>query len=63
MQADLEPDAVVAEAANFLINTPLAQRLRPTVPLLKERFGLDAERAIEAIRQAAKIRGGANADP
>lgn len=43
-------------AAHFLVETPLEQRVRPTVPLLRDRFGLTALQAIEAIRAADRLR-------
>lgn len=48
-------DAIHA-AALFLVETPLEKRLRPTVPLLRDRFGLTAAQAIEAIRAADRLR-------
>lgn len=62
MQADLQPNAPISEAARFLVDTPLEQRLRPTVPLLRERFGLNVGDAIEAIREADRIRTGGRHD-
>lgn len=43
-------------AAAFLVETPVEKRLRPTLPLLKERFGLSPVQAIEAIRAADRLR-------
>lgn len=48
-------DAIDA-AAIFLVETPVEKRLRPTLPLLKERFGLTPVQAIEAIRAADRLR-------
>lgn len=48
-------DAIGA-AAHFLVETPLEERLRPTVPLLRERFGLSPVQAVEAIREADRLR-------
>lgn len=48
-------DAIDA-AAHFLVETPLEKRLRPTVPLLRDRFGLDPAQAVEAIRAADRLR-------
>lgn len=48
-------DAIDA-AAHFLVETPLEKRLRPTVPLLRDRFGLNAVQAVEAIRAADHLR-------
>jgi len=51
-----ELDERIALAARFLFDTPLEQRLMPTIPLLRERFGLGAAEAVEAIREADRIR-------
>lgn len=48
-------DAIDA-AAHFLVETLLEQRLRPTVPLLRDRFGLTPAQAVEAIRAADRLR-------
>ena len=48
-------DAIGA-AAHFLLETPLEKRLRPTVPLLRERVGLSPVQAVEAIREADRLR-------
>lgn len=48
-------DAIDA-AAHFLVETPLEKRLRPTVPLLRDRFGLNAAQAIEAIRETDRLK-------
>lgn len=48
-------DAIDA-AAHFLVETPLERRLRPTVPLLRDRFVLTVLQAIEAIRAADRLR-------
>ena len=55
-----ESTAAIDQAAAFLVATPLAERLRPTVPLLRERFGLNAAEAVQAIREAEKLRGADN---
>lgn len=62
---DHELDERIALAARFLVDTPLENRLMPTVPLLRERFGLGPADAIAAIGEADRIRarayGGADA--
>lgn len=63
---DHEHTELIGQAARFLVETPLEQRLMPTVPLLREMFGLGPSDAIAAIGEADRIRarayGGANAD-
>lgn len=63
---DHELDERIALAAQFLVDTPLEKRLMPTVPLLRERFGLGPCDAVKAITEADRIRarayGGADAD-
>ncbi len=56
-----ESSEAIGEAARFLLATPLEKRLRPTVPLLRERFGLSVAEAVTAIREADRLRGGADA--
>lgn len=59
-----EHNETIALAARFLIETPLEKRLAPTVPVLREMFGLGPHDAVEAIKEADRIRarayGGAN---
>lgn len=43
-------------AARFLVETPLEKRIRPTVPLLAEMFGLPPAGAVAAIRRADQLR-------
>lgn len=43
-------------AAHFLVETPLEKRIRPTVPLLAEKFGLPPAGAVAAIRRADQLR-------
>jgi hypothetical protein len=57
-----ETTAAIGEAARWLAGTEIEHRLRPTVPLLRERYGLTATEAVQAIREADIIRkGGADA--
>lgn len=53
---DHELDERIALAARVLVYTPREQRLMPTVPLLRERFGLGPSDAIAAISEAERIR-------
>lgn len=46
----------ISVAASFLVEVPVEKRLRPTLPLLKDRFGLSPVQAIEAIREADRLR-------
>jgi hypothetical protein len=58
-----ESTAAISEAAAWLVATPVEQRLRPTVPILRERFGLTPVEAVQAITEADHIRrGGAHVD-
>lgn len=61
-----EHSELIGQAARFLVETPLEKRLMPTIPLLREMFGLGPSDAVEAIKEADRIRamayGGANAD-
>jgi hypothetical protein len=50
-----ETSAAIDEAATWLAHTPRRQRDRPAVPLLRERFGLSAPEACQAISAAARI--------
>jgi hypothetical protein len=50
-----EPCAAIEEAARWLATTPRHQRPRPIVPSLRQRFGLSAAEACEAIREARLI--------
>ncbi|MER9005919.1 hypothetical protein NKI15_20010 [Mesorhizobium sp. M0862] len=61
-QIDRDPDFIIQEAARFIVETPKAQRPRPAVVELRERYPLDLQGACEAVRLANKIRaGGADA--
>lgn len=46
----------IHSAAVWLVETPIEQRLRPTIPTLKDRFNLGPMDAIEAIRLADRLR-------
>lgn len=68
MQADLQPNARIENAVDWIITHPVEGRPRATTATLKELFGLSATEAVEAIRRANEIRwnipryqGGANA--
>ena len=47
-----ETTAAIDEAAQWLTTTPCRLRDRPAVPLLRERFGLTAPEACQAIATA-----------
>jgi hypothetical protein len=55
---DHELDATIEQAARFLIEVPVEQRLMPTIPLLRERFGLGPADGVKAIRIANTLRAG-----
>lgn len=42
-QTDLDPNFVVQEAARFIVETPKAQRPRPAIVELRERYPLDLQ--------------------
>lgn len=46
----------VKQAAHWLAVTPEAEKPHPIIPHIRERFGLSAMQAIEAINQARLIR-------
>ncbi|SMH36081.1 hypothetical protein [Mesorhizobium australicum] len=46
----------IEAAAHYLVETPLEKRLRPTVPLLADMFGLPPAGAVAAIRRADQLR-------
>lgn len=46
----------IDEAARWLATTPVRQRERPAVPLLRERFGLSAKESCMAIAAANLIK-------
>ncbi|TPK96298.1 hypothetical protein FJ938_27375 [Mesorhizobium sp. B2-4-14] len=52
----LDSSAVIDVAAQWLVETPRAQRSRPVIVELRERFGLSAIDAGAAIREANVIR-------
>ncbi|RUU86113.1 hypothetical protein EOB59_29980 [Mesorhizobium sp. M7A.F.Ca.MR.176.00.0.0] len=52
---DLNPDVAVQTVAEYLV-TPVGQRIRATVPEMRERFGLTTIQVIEAIRLANALR-------
>ena len=55
---DHETTAAVDQVAQWLASlSPDERRRRPAVPMLKERFGLSAVEACQAIRDAQRIRG------
>jgi hypothetical protein len=58
MSEDRDPDLAVQAAAEWLATTdPSATGIhRPVVPCLRERFGLNASDAIEAVRRANVLR-------
>lgn len=60
MSEDRDPDLAVQSAAEWLANTdPSATGIhRPVVPCLRDRFGLNASDAIEAVRRAQSLRWG-----
>lgn len=47
-----EHSVAIAAAAEWLRSVPQHERLHPIVPALRERFGLTALQAVEAIREA-----------
>ena len=47
-----EHSEAVTVAAEWLRGIPSLQRPRPIIPVLRERFGLTALEAVEAIREA-----------
>lgn len=51
-----ETSAAIDEAAAWLASTPRRHRDKPAVPLLRERFGLTASEACQAIAAANLIR-------
>ncbi|WP_409371664.1 hypothetical protein [Mesorhizobium huakuii] len=53
--AEHEHSAAIDEAARWLAITPKRQRDKPAVPLLRERFGLTAAEACQAIAAANLI--------
>jgi hypothetical protein len=57
-------DAVIF-AATWLAGDPQERVCRPIIPILKQRFGLTAHQAVEAMREADRIRkqGDAHATP
>ena len=58
MQAELQPDARIESAVDWIITHPVEGRPRATTSVLKELFGLSAKDAVEAIRQANAVRYG-----
>lgn len=47
----------VKQAAHWYATIPAIDRaMRPAVPLLKEKFGLTAKQAVDALREATLIR-------
>ena len=55
---DHETTAAVDQAAAYLASlSPDERRARPAVPMLKERFGLSAVEACQAIREAHNLKG------
>lgn len=57
---DHETTAAVDEAAHYFANLSQDERRqRSAVPLLRERFGLTAKEACEALALAARLRGAA----
>ena len=55
MQADLEPDAAVCQAALWLAADPDPAG-RAIVPEVRQRFGLTTVQAIDAVRRAQQLR-------
>jgi hypothetical protein len=53
---DHHDNPTIDEAARWLATTPIPQRERPAVPLLRERFGLSAKEACSAIAAANLIK-------
>lgn len=53
---DHERTAAIDEAARWLASSSPAERNRPVVVLLRERFGLSAQEACQAIRDCNLIR-------
>ena len=51
-----ETSAAIDEAARWLATTPRRQRQRAAVPLLRERYGLSAPEACQAIAEANLIK-------
>lgn len=51
-----EHSAIVDEAARWLATNPPEQRSRAVILLLRERFGMSAMEACEAVKQAGDIR-------
>ncbi len=54
---DHESSAAIDEAARWLASVPQAERPRPIVPAMRQRFGLSAVDACQAIREAALLHG------
>jgi hypothetical protein len=46
----------IQQAAAWLASTPESDRPHPIIPALRERFGLSAVEAVEAIREANQIK-------
>ncbi|MER9726907.1 MULTISPECIES: hypothetical protein [unclassified Mesorhizobium] len=57
---DHENTALIGEAALWLATTPKQSRPRPAIVDVKERFGLTALEAIQAIREADLIKARAS---
>jgi hypothetical protein len=55
MSEDRDPDIAVQAAAEWLATAPAGAH-SPTIPTVRERFGLTAPDAIEAIRRANALR-------
>lgn len=54
---DHETTAAVSEAAHWYASLPTHERVkRGAVPMIRERFGLSASEAIEAIREANLVK-------
>ena len=58
MQTDLEPNARIDAAVDWILVNPVEGRPRATTPVLKELFGLTTVEAVTAIREANRIRYG-----
>lgn len=54
MTGDLQPDAAIEAAARFVVER---EHTSPVISDLRTRFGLTTAQAIQAIREANRLRG------
>jgi hypothetical protein len=57
---DHEYSDAIAHAAEWLAQTPRDRIGRPIIPALRERFGLSAQEACQAVREASLRHGRAS---